>query len=197
MNRTLASTPPRSVVLPTLASQASPAVKAAFVIGGTAVLAASSWIQVPMVPVPMTLQTLAVPLIGALLGARLGTLTVLAWLAESVLGLPVLAEGGGVVHLFGPTAGYLASFVVTAALVGWLSERGMLRSGPRVLAAMLLANALILVMGAAWLAHLNGVPAAVAHGITPFLLGGLVKAGLATAVMRALAKAEPAGLPRI
>ena len=196
MHRTLASTLPRSEVLPSVVGRTSPGAKALAVLGGTALLAASSWVQVPMVPVPMTLQTLAVPLIGAVLGARLGALTVVAWLAESALGLPVLAEGGGAAHLVGPTAGYLASFVLTAALVGWLSERNLLLTGPRTLAAMLLANALILAAGAAWLAHLIGARAAVAHGVTPFLLGGIVKAGLATAILHVLARAKSPARPR-
>ncbi len=196
MNRTLASTLPRSEVLPSVVGRTSPGAKALAVLGGTALLAASSWIQVPMVPVPMTLQTLAVPLIGAVLGARLGALTVVAWLAESALGLPVLAEGGGAAHLVGPTAGYLASFVLTAAVVGWLSEGGLLRTVPRTLAAMLLANALILAAGAAWLAQLMGARAAVAHGVTPFLLGGIVKAGLATAILHILVRAKSPAHPR-
>jgi biotin transport system substrate-specific component len=88
-------------------------------------LAISSQIEVPMVPVPVTMQTFTVAMIGALYGWRLGTLTVLAWLGQAALGLPVLAGGaGGLAHFAGPTGGYLAAFVVMAAQVGWLAERG-------------------------------------------------------------------------
>src|SRR5689334_12607461 len=85
--------------------------RGAVVVLGTIFLALSSWITVPMIPVPMTMQTLAVPLVGALCGWRLGTITVLAWLGEAMLGAPVLAGGSGGIALFvGPTAGYLVSF---------------------------------------------------------------------------------------
>ena len=101
------------------------AVKAAAVLLGTAVLAVASQLSVPMLPVPMTMQTLAVILIGALYGWRLATITIFAWLLEAALGLPVLANGkAGLAPFVGPTAGYLISFPLVGALVGWLSERG-------------------------------------------------------------------------
>jgi biotin transport system substrate-specific component len=100
-----------------LGLQARPAhIKAAAVLLGTLVLAIASQISVPMVPVPMTMQTLAVILIGALYGWRLGALTILAWLGEAALGLPVLAGGnGGLAPFMGPTGGYLVSFPFVAA----------------------------------------------------------------------------------
>ncbi len=113
------------------------------VLFGTLVLAASSQVSVPMVPVPMTMQTLAVTLVGALYGWRLGGLTILVWLAQGALGLPVFAGGsGGFVRFFGPTAGYLLAFPIAGALTGWLVERGW--NGSKLLlacAAMLIGNA--------------------------------------------------------
>src|SRR6478609_8857881 len=107
-------------------------VQAAFVLAGTLILALASRISVPMVPVPITMQTFAVTMIGALYGWRLRALTVVAWLGEAMVGLPVLAGGaGGLAPFAGPTAGYLVSFPIIAALTGWLAERGW--TGDRVI----------------------------------------------------------------
>ncbi|WP_186417915.1 biotin transporter BioY [Bosea sp. CS1GBMeth4] len=165
-------------------------VRAAAVLLGTLVLATASQISVPMLPVPMTMQTLAVTLIGALYGWRLGALTILAWLGEAALGLPVLANGsGGIAPFMGPTAGYLASFPLAGALVGWLAERGWNGSRPALaLAAMLLGHALCLLLGGLWLATLIGAEKAMLAGVVPFLLGSLVKSGLGTAILTALAR---------
>ncbi len=164
----------------------SPALRAAAVIAGTGILALSSHIAVPMIPVPMTMQTLAVTMIGALYGWRLGAVTILAWLAEGAAGLPVLAGGlAGLPYFVGPTAGYLLAFPLAAALVGWLTQHGWPRLLP-AFAAMLLGNALCLVLGAAWLATLGGPEKAVLMGVTPFLLGGIVKSALGAAMLRTL-----------
>ncbi|PRD43942.1 biotin transporter BioY [Phyllobacterium phragmitis] len=164
------------------------------VLCGTLVLALASQIEVPMVPVVITLQTLVVPLVGALYGWRLGTLTVLAWLVEAAMGFPVLAGGaGGLHHFAGPTAGYLVSFPIIAALTGWLAERGW--NGRNVLlafASFLLANALCLVMGAIWLSSLIGVEKAVAFGVTPFLIGALIKSALGAAILKASVREKSA-----
>jgi biotin transport system substrate-specific component len=100
-------------------------VQAALLLFGTAVLAIASQISVPMVPVPITMQTFALTMLGVLYGWRLGALTVLAWLGEAMMGLPGLANGGGGLAPFvGPTAGYLVSFPSLAALAGYLAEHG-------------------------------------------------------------------------
>jgi biotin transport system substrate-specific component len=174
-----------------LGLQARPAhIKAAAVLLGTLVLAIASQISVPMVPVPMTMQTLAVILIGALYGWRLGALTILAWLGEAALGLPVLANGnGGIAPFMGPTAGYLVSFPFVAALVGWLAERGWNGSRPGfAFASMLLGHALCLALGGLWLAALIGTEKAMLAGVVPFLLGSLVKSGLGAAILMALVR---------
>lgn len=99
--------------------------RAAAVALGTLALAAASQVSVPLVPVPITLQTLAVTLVGALYGWRLGAVTVVAWLAEGAVGLPVLAGGAGGLHAFvSPSAGYLYGFPAVAAAVGALVQRG-------------------------------------------------------------------------
>ncbi len=165
-------------------------VQAAAVLLGTAILAIASQISVPMVPVPMTMQTLAVLLIGALYGWRLGALTILAWLAEAALGLPVLANaGGGLHHFAGPTGGYLAAFPLMAALAGWLAERGWHGGRPLLaFASLMLAHALCLALGGLWLAYLIGAQKALAFGVVPFLLGSLVKSALGAAVLAALGR---------
>jgi biotin transport system substrate-specific component len=149
-----------------------------------------------MVPVPITMQTFAVTMIGVLYGWRLGTLTVLAWLGQAMVGLPVLAGGaGGLAHFAGPTAGYLVSFPLMAAMVGWLAERGW--TGRRVVlsfAAHFAANVFCLALGGAWLAALIGGEKALMLGVVPFLLGAFLKSALAAALLKAIApqKSAPA-----
>ena len=160
--------------------------QALFVVIGTLVLALSSYVEVPMVPVPVTLQTLAVTLVGALYGWRLGAITIVAWLAQGAMGLPVLAGGAaGAHHFVGPTAGYLFAFPLAGALTGWLVERGW--NGHRVglaFAAMLLGNAACLVLGAAWLAVMIGVEPAITGGVLPFIVGGVLKSAVGAVILR-------------
>lgn len=157
---------------------------------GTLFLSLSSYISVPMVPVPITMQTFAVTLVGALYGWRLGGITIVAWLMQAALGAPVL-EGGaaGAHHFVGPTAGYLFAFPVIGALAGWLAERGW--NGNHVglaFANMLMSNAVCLLLGAMWLATLIGLEQAIVHGVTPFLLGAVLKSALGAATLTVLAR---------
>lgn len=153
---------------------------------GTLFLALSSWIEVPMYPVPVTMQTFAVTLVGAFYGWRLGTLTILAWLGEAMIGLPVLAGGaGGIAHFAGPTLGYLAAFPVMGFVVGHLAERGFTRNVVAGFLVMLAGNALCLVIGGAYLATLIGFEQAMIHGVTPFVLGGILKSALAALTVKA------------
>jgi biotin transport system substrate-specific component len=158
------------------------------VIFGAALMTASSYVSVPMVPVPMTMQTLAATLIGALYGWRLGATTIAVWLLQGALGMPVFSNGGGgVVHLLGPTSGYLFGFAAAAALTGALAERGW--TGDRVarsFLSMLTGTALITLMGWAWLAHLMGAEKAFWVGVVPFVLGGIVKSALGAAILKAM-----------
>jgi biotin transport system substrate-specific component len=151
---------------------------------GTLILTASSWVSIPLAPIPITMQTYAVIVIAAVFGARLGLITVLAWLAEAAVGLPVLAQGAsGIAVLLGPSAGYLFSFPVITALVGWLSDRSFDRGVIRSLISMLAANAINLGLGVLWLATLIGWHRAVIGGFLPFWIGGVAKAILATATV--------------
>jgi biotin transport system substrate-specific component len=134
------------------------------------------------------MQTLAVTLVGALYGWRLGALTIVAWLLEGAAGLPVLAGGAsGAQHFLGATGGYLLVFPLAGALTGWLAERGW--TGDRVMlsfVAMLAGNALCLVGGAAWLAVLVGPQKALLLGVAPFIVGGVLKSALAAALVKAM-----------
>ena len=156
---------------------------------GTALLTVSAKINLPLPFVPMTLQTLVVLMIGAAYGWRLGTATVIAYLAEGAIGLPVFAGPiGGLAPLLGPTAGYLLGFVVAAFITGWLSERGWDRSVPRLFVAMAIGHIAILGLGFAWLAFgmKLGVEKAWLVGLLPFIAGSLVKNALGAALMPAV-----------
>ncbi len=157
---------------------------------GTLILTLASWIEVPMIPVPMTMQTFAVALVGALYGWRLGGITVLAWLGEAAIGLPVLAGGaGGLPHFLGPTGGYLLAFPLVAMLVGWLVERGWGGGRPgHAFVAMMIAHALCLGLGAAWLSLLIGIESAIVHGVIPFLFGSVLKSALGAGALAVVAR---------
>ncbi|SIT54297.1 BioY protein [Mesorhizobium prunaredense] len=159
---------------------------------GTVFLALASYIEVPMVPVPVTMQTFAVTLIGAVYGWRLGAATIVAWLVEGAIGLPVLSGGAaGAHHFVGPTAGYLFAFPLVGALTGWLAERGWNGNRPWLaFVSMLLGNALCLVLGAAWLSVAIGIEQAIVHGVTPFLIGGALKSALAATTLKLMTRAQ-------
>ncbi len=153
---------------------------AALALLGSAVLAASARIALPMWPVPATLQTLAVLLLGALGGARLGVASVALYLAEGALGLPVFAAGGaGPATLAGPTAGYLLGFLPAA----WIAGQVRAAAAPRNGALLLLAHGAAFAPGVAWLAGFVGWERALVAGFAVFVPGTLVKTGLAWAVV--------------
>jgi len=162
---------------------------AALTLLGSLALAASAKLQVPFYPVPMTMQSLVVLLLGMAFGWRLGAATVLLYLLEGAFGLPVFAgtpeKGIGIAYMMGPTGGYLIGFVAAAALTGWLAERGWDRSLWRSAAALSLGHAVLFLTGLAWLAVYIGWPRAVAFGLMPFLAGTVVKTALGVALVRA------------
>lgn len=154
----------------------------AAVVVGSLLLTASARTQIPFWPVPMTMQTLAVVVIGMSLGSRLGFIVVTAYVLEGLMGLPVFANsparGMGLAYLMGPTGGYLLGFCIAAYVSGWLAERGFGRDIWRASLVNVVGTAIMLVFGYAWLAHLIGPSKALALGVTPFLLSSLVKIGL-------------------
>ncbi|MCK1386442.1 biotin transporter BioY [Bradyrhizobium sp. 21] len=155
---------------------------------GTALLALSAKVSLPLPYVPMTLQTLVVLMIGAAYGWRLGSATMIAYLAEGAVGLPVFAGPvGGIAPLVGPTAGYLFGFIGAAFVTGWLAERGWDRSVALLFAAMAVGHIVILATGFGWLACGLGLGAAKAWqvGIVPFIAASLVKNALGATLMPA------------
>jgi len=174
---------------PSVASAGAPAslaYEALLVLAGSALIALSAWVAVPLPfsPVPVTAQTFAVLFVGSALGARRGAASALAYLAEGACGLPVFAGGAAGPHvLAGPTGGYLAGFVFGAWLTGALAERGFDRRPFTTVVSMALGNVLILALGLLWLARFVGAPRAMALGLVPFLPGDVVKVALAAALL--------------
>jgi biotin transport system substrate-specific component len=170
----------------TLATSYLPAVRsnwvlqALMVVAGSLFLAISAQIQVPFWPVPVTMQTLAVLLIGIAFGPIAGAASVLLYLAEGAAGLPVFAGlAGGPSHFAGPTGGYLAAFPIAAAIVGWMTQGGKGAGWMRALAACLIAEVVIFGLGYAWLGKVIGYGDAWTYGVQPFLLGDGVKSVIA------------------
>ncbi len=155
---------------------------------GTVALWISAKINVPFYPVPMTMQTFAVLVIGMAFGWRLGAATVLLYLAEGAAGLPVFAgtpeKGIGLAYMMGPTGGYLVGFVLAAGAVGWLAGRGWDRNVFWTLAVMVIGTAIIFIPGLLWLGAVIGWDKPVLEfGLIPFMPGAAFKIALAAAVL--------------
>jgi biotin transport system substrate-specific component len=167
---------------------------AATVLAGSVLMYVSAQIAVPMLPVPVTLQTLAIPILIALLGRELGTLAVVAYLAEGAAGLPVFSgHVGGWAIFLGPTAGFLIGFPIAAFFIGTLYHDGFARNYFKRLIAILLGTAVVFVSGVLWLALTvtHDLGAAIAVGVLPFLVGDVAKSVIAAAFpARAFANAR-------
>lgn len=151
---------------------------------GTVLLALAAHITVPFWPVPMTLQTLVVLVIGAVAGPWLAVATVVAYIAEGLAGLPVFTRVGGIDVLLGPTGGYIVGFIAAAALAGLAARRGWLRSLSGAAGSFVLADAVLFAFGVAWLAVGIGWDKALAAGLVPFFAGEALKIALAVAITR-------------
>ena len=169
------------------------------VLAGTAILAIAAKIKVPFWPVPMTLQTLAIMALAAAYGSRLAVITVVAYLAEGVVGLPVFTNTppaiAGPAYFLGPTGGFLIGFVALAFIVGSAADRGWSRSFGRLFTAMIVADIVVFVIGFIWLAWFAtlsngasglGVATAFSAGVTPFLIADLLKIVLAALAVPAV-----------
>jgi biotin transport system substrate-specific component len=153
-------------------------------------LAVSAKIQFPIGPVPFTMQSLMVLLIGLAYGSRLGTAALLAYLAEGAAGLPVFAgPAAGIGYFAGPSAGFLIGFVLAAGLVGWLAEHGWGRGVARVSVTLTAGHVLLFVPGVLWIAALAGWTHALAVGVTPFITITIVKTALGVAMVTAFRSA--------
>jgi len=152
---------------------------------GSGLMALASWIEAPMYPVPMTLQSLLVCLLAGLAGPVLTVQILGLWLVEAALGLPVLADGAsGLSALSGPTAGYLAGFLVAGATAGWLIESPDGRKLSALISSFILAHLIILTLGFFWLSLKIGPQDAFSGGVAPFLWGAALKSILATACVK-------------
>jgi len=149
-------------------------------------IAAAAQFAIHIGPIPITGQTFAVLLTGALLGSRLGTAAVIAYLIEGAIGLPFFAGGGaGIVRFFGPTGGYLVAFPAAAYVMGAFAEHGWDKKYWTAVQAMAIGSAIILLAGWMWFSVITTTPFDVAFGITvkPFLLGDVIKISLGAAVL--------------
>ncbi len=156
------------------------------ILGGSLFVALCAQIRIPLpfTPVPLTLQTLVILLTASLLGSRQGMLSMLLYLLLGAVGLPFFSGGqGGIQVLQGATAGYLAAAPLAALLVGYFAECGWDRRIATAALAMLLGNLLIYALGVAWLATFVGFQAALVQGFLPFILGDLLKIGVACLVL--------------
>jgi biotin transport system substrate-specific component len=159
--------------------------KAGLVLGGSLFIALAAQVAVPFFPVPMTLSTLAILIVGLTFGSRLGAVTLLAYLAEGAMGLPVFAGGMNGAALVGPTAGFLYGYVGMAWLAGLAVERGLARGVLSTALVGVLLSAFIYIPGLAWpaLALGKSAPDLWAYWMAPFLLGDAVKAVIAAMVV--------------
>jgi biotin transport system substrate-specific component len=147
---------------------------------GSLFVAVCAQINVPLPLVPITMQTFAVLTVGAALGWRLGALSLLFYIAEGAAGLPVFAQfKAGPAVIMGPTGGYIVGFVIAAAAVGWLAQKGFDRNAFKMFVATLIGGALVYLPGLPWLAQFTGWDKVLDLGLYPFVWGDVLKAALA------------------
>ena len=159
-------------------------IKAVLIIFGSLLLAISAQFKIPLYPVPVTGQTLVVLLIGITYGPSLGAATIVVYLVQGAVGLPVFAGGsGGSAVLLGPTGGYLFGFLMAAIVMGYLAKRGMGCSIISTVFAMLIGNVVIYLCGVAWLANFIGFDKVFAVGVLPFIYGDVIKIAVAAGLM--------------
>lgn len=186
----------QAVLSKSLISQALPqsgmarlASQAVIVLAGSMALVFSAKAKVVLGPVDLSLQTMVVMLLAATLGMRLGIATVVLYLVQGAMGYPVFQstpeKGIGLAYMVGPTGGYLAGFLVMTAIVGFAADRGWDRNALKLFAIMLLADALLLVMGASWLGVLMGFENIWQFGLAPFIVPDIIKAALAACLIPA------------
>ncbi|TIL90071.1 MAG: biotin transporter BioY [Mesorhizobium sp.] len=185
----IATTPLVSLALPEKGA-ARLATQLLLAIVGTLLLTLSAKTRVLLGPVDISMQTLAVFLISAAFGMRLGVATLLLYMAEGAMGLPVFQgtpeKGIGIAYMLGSTGGYLFGFVVMAAIVGWAADRGWDRHPVKLFNAILVAEIVMMAMGFAWLALLIGPEKSWQFGVVPFIVGDLIKVALAASLVPAV-----------
>ncbi len=159
---------------------------------GVALIAISSKFKVPLWPnpTPVTMQTLVIFSLSAAYGSRLAVVTLLAYMVTGALGMPVFTgtpeKGIGLLYMAGPTAGYLAGFVVMAAITGWAADKGWSKNPFKLGSAMLVGEIIMLLMGALWMGYLFGSDKIIAWGVGPFIVTDLIKLAIAACIVPAV-----------
>ena len=146
-------------------------------------LAISAKFKIPFYPVPMTLQTLVVLLIGMSYGASLASVTIFLYTIQGALGLPVFANGGGIGYIIGPTGGYIVGFLISAPLLGFFANRGWGKTWQTTAVAMIIGVSVIFISGVSWLSMYVGFEAAILKGLLPFIYADFLKIIIACLAM--------------
>ncbi len=155
---------------------------------GTVILTISAKIQIPFWPVPMTMQTYVVLVISMIYGFRLSIITLIVYLLEGALGIPVFAKGGGLLYLTGPTAGYLYGMLLASGVIGYYSERGFNKSIVNSIPLLLLGINIIFIFGIVYLGSIIGFEKALIAGLLPFIPSEFFKIALALCTLGLLKK---------
>jgi biotin transport system substrate-specific component len=178
---------PRRPVLADRVLPRSLAVDAGLVLAGAALTAGLAQVAIPLWPVPITGQTLAVLLVGASLGATRGAISMVVYALAGLVGLPVYSDHtAGAAVLLGPTGGYIIGFVLAAAFTGWLAERRWERRFLAGMLAFVAGSVVVFLVGLPWLKVSLGLTwsQTLAGGLYPFVIGGVIKAVVAALVLR-------------
>jgi len=160
----------------------------ALVLFGTLLLTISSKVQVPFWLVPMFMHPFIVFIFGMAYGWWLAFFTLVAYLIEGALGLPVFAKGGGLLYLIGPTAGYLYGMAIAAGVIGFLAERGYNDSYIKSLISLIIGTIIIFVLGVGYLGSVIGYDKALAGGLYPFMPSEFFKIGLAVVLIPSITR---------
>ena len=152
---------------------------------GSFILAISSKVQIPLTPVPVTLQTLVLLVMSMFLGWRGAVGATSLYLFQGAIGLPVFAHGGGFIILFGPTGGYLFGFLIASLVVGYLAEKGWDRSVVLTFTSMTIGTLIIYLFGVIWLSYLKDLNTALVFGLLPFITPDILKICLGTCLVSA------------
>ena len=152
---------------------------------GSFLLAISSKVQIPMTPLPVTLQTLVLLVMSMFLGWRGAVGATSLYLFQGAIGLPVFAHGGGFIILFGPTGGYLFGFLIASLVVGYLAEKGWDKSVVLTFTSMTIGTLIIYLFGVIWLSYLKDLNTALVFGLLPFITPDILKICLGTCLVSA------------
>ena len=158
------------------------------VLFGTILLAISAKIQLPFWPVPMTMQTFVIFLIGMTYSVRLSFITVSMYLFEGALGLPVFASGGGIAYLVGPTSGYLYGMLISSVVISYLANLGFSKTYFKTSITLLIGSFVIFLFGILYLGSIIGYEKAIIAGLLPFIPSELFKIALAVSLIPTIQK---------